>query len=94
MLRIPSATGANGLKATPNAGNLPVPPARFVQWKAVLRDEVSIASIGLNYLPVNVAPSVDELVVQPGARVNSTVQAATTGADREHQLSFGSEQRD
>ncbi len=62
-------------RATPNSGNLPVPSARFVQWKAVLRDEVSIASIGLNYLPVNVAPSVDELVVQPGARVNSSVQS-------------------
>ena len=62
-------------KATPNAGNLAVPSARFVQWKAVLRDDVSIASIGLNYLPVNVAPSVDEIVVQPGARVNMSAQA-------------------
>ena len=61
-------------KVTPNSGNIPVPSARFVQWKAVLRDEVSIASIGLNYLPVNVSPSVDELVVQPGARVNSAAQ--------------------
>ncbi len=61
-------------KATPNAGNLAVPSARFVQWKAVLRDDVSIASIGLNYLPVNVAPSVDEIVVQPGARVNMSAQ--------------------
>jgi hypothetical protein len=51
-----------------------VPAARFVQWKAVLRDNVSIASIGLNYLPVNVAPAVDEIVVQTGARVNTSVQ--------------------
>src|SRR5208282_2620486 len=50
-------------KVTPSTGNIPVPPARFVQWKAVLHDDVSIASIGLNYLPANVAPSVDELVV-------------------------------
>jgi sugar lactone lactonase YvrE len=71
----PERNWSEWAQATPNAGTLPVPPARFVQWKAVLRDEVSIASIGLNYLPVNVAPSVDELVVQPGARVNSTVLA-------------------
>ncbi len=70
----PERNWSEWAQAAPNAGNLPVPPARFVQWKAVLHDEVSIASIGLNYLPVNVAPSVDELVVQPGARVNSTVQ--------------------
>ena len=53
-----------------NGGGLGVPAARFVQWRAVLRDNASIASVGLNYLPVNVAPSVDEIVVQTGARVN------------------------
>ncbi len=71
----PERNWSEWAKVTPNSGNIPVPSARFVQWKAVLRDEVSIASIGLNYLPVNVTPSVDELVVQPGARVNSSVQA-------------------
>jgi hypothetical protein len=70
----PERNWSDWAKVTPNSGNLPVPSARFVQWKAVLRDEVAIASIGLNYLPVNVAPSVDELVVQPGARVNSPGQ--------------------
>ena len=70
----PERNWSEWAKATPNAGNIPVPPARFVQWKAVLHDDVSIASIGLNYLPVNVAPSVDELVVQPGARVNAANQ--------------------
>jgi WD40 repeat protein len=63
-------------KATPNSGVIGVPPARFVQWKAALRDEAAIASVGLNYLPVNVAPSVDEVVVQPGARVNSQGQSS------------------
>ena len=71
----PERNWSDWAKATLNSGNLSVPSARFVQWKAVLRDDVSIASIGLNYLPVNVAPSVDELVVQPGARVNSSVQS-------------------
>jgi sugar lactone lactonase YvrE len=70
----PERNWSEWAKVTPNSGNIPVPSARFVQWKAVLRDEVSIASIGLNYLPVNVTPAVDELVVQPGARVNSSAQ--------------------
>ncbi len=73
-LESPERNWSEWVKATPNSGNLAVPAARFVQWKAVLRDNVSIASIGLNYLPVNVAPTVDEIVVQTGARVNTSVQ--------------------
>jgi hypothetical protein len=45
------------------------PPGRFLQWKAVLNAGASVGSIGVNYLPVNSAPVVDELVVVPGARV-------------------------
>lgn len=58
-------------KVTPNDGALGLDPARFVQWKAVLHPGADLASVGLNYLPVNVAPVVDELVVEAGARVNS-----------------------
>lgn len=57
-------------KVTPNVGPLGLQTARFVQWKAVLHPGSSIGSIGINYLPVNVAPVVDEIVVEPGARVN------------------------
>ena len=57
-------------KVTPNVGPLGLEPARFVQWKADLRNGADIASVGINYLPVNVAPVVDEIVVVPGARVN------------------------
>lgn len=57
-------------KVTPNVGPLGLQAARFVQWKAVLHPGSSIGSIGINYLPVNVAPVVDEIVVEPGARVN------------------------
>ncbi len=71
----PERNWSEWAKVTPNSGNIPVPSARFVQLKAVLRNEVAIASIGLNYLPINVAPSVDELIVQPGARVNSSAQS-------------------
>lgn len=56
-------------QVTPNAGSLGVEPARFVQWKAVLHPGADIASVGIDYLPVNVAPVVDEVMVQPGARV-------------------------
>ncbi len=58
-------------KVTPNVGALELAPARFVQWRAVLRPGADIASVGINYLPVNVAPVVDEIVVEPGARVNT-----------------------
>lgn len=51
-------------------GNIASPPGRFLQWKAVLHDKGSLGSVGVNYLPVNAAPEVDEVVVVPGARLN------------------------
>jgi hypothetical protein len=56
---------------TPNVGQIGVDPARFMQWKAKLHAGSDIASVGINYLPVNVAPVVDEIVVVPGARVST-----------------------
>jgi len=53
-------------------GSLAVSPGRFVQWKAVLRQGGSVDSVALNYLQKNLAPVVDEIVVQPGARVTPT----------------------
>jgi len=76
-------------------GAVSVPPGRYAQWKAVLSraagGEGSIDAVGLNYLTRNLAPAVDEIVVQPGARMptgggvppNTTVQVAfpqATGA--------------
>ena len=58
-------------------GALTVPAGRYVQWKAVLRSGGSIDSVGLNYLTKNMAPVVDEIVVQPGARVVPTPAAAS-----------------
>jgi sugar lactone lactonase YvrE len=52
---------------------LDIPSARFVQWKAVLHHGASLTSIGLNYLPVNVAPEVDEVMVAPGARATPPI---------------------
>jgi sugar lactone lactonase YvrE len=65
-------------KALPNGGSVGVPGARYAQWKAVLRGSETIESIGLNYLAKNVAPVVDEVVAQPGARVAPTQPAANT----------------
>lgn len=67
-------------KVAPNTGSIGLASARFVQWKAVLRPGADIASVGINYLPVNVAPSVDEIVVEPGARVNSPSQSGQSHA--------------
>jgi hypothetical protein len=68
-------------------GTYTVPAGRFAQWKAELRPDGSINAVGLNYLQRNLAPVVDEVVVQPGARVaavplaaNATVQVAFPAA--------------
>jgi WD40 repeat protein len=53
------------------------PPGRFMQWKAVLRDGGKLGAVGVNFLPVNAAPTVDDLVVAPGARLNPQVVNAT-----------------
>jgi sugar lactone lactonase YvrE len=50
------------------------PQARFAQWKLTLKPGTEIHSVSLNYLPVNIAPMVDEIVVAPGAKVNPQAQ--------------------
>ena len=59
-------------------GEYAAPAGRFVQWKAELRGGGTIDSMALNYLQKNVAPLVDEVVVQPGARVTAPGAPATT----------------
>jgi sugar lactone lactonase YvrE len=56
-------------------GGFAAPAGRFVQWKAVLRSGGTVDSVALNYLQKNAAPVVDEVVVQPGARVAATPAA-------------------
>ncbi len=56
--------------------NLPIdaPPARYIQWKAVLKpgkNMPAIDSVTVNYLPKNVAPEVDDVTVVAGSRVPS-----------------------
>ncbi len=52
-------------------GAVASPAGRFLQWKAVLHADGMLGSVGVNYLPVNSAPVVDDLVVVPGARLES-----------------------
>jgi len=58
------------------------PPARFIQWKAVLRSGNTpvIDSVTLNYLPKNVAPEVDDVTVMVGWRVPSGAHTPETSS--------------
>ena len=69
-------------------GAVTVPAGRYAQWKAVLQAGGTVDAVALNYLPKNVAPVVDDVVVQPGARMaagaapqpSNTVQVAFPAA--------------
>ena len=63
------------IKATPNSGGVGAPPARYIQWKAVLHGPAAVDSVSVSYLTRNVAPVVEEVVAQPGARVAPTPPA-------------------
>ena len=66
----PEAGWSDWKQASANAGPIPAPAARFVQWKAVLHPDARIEQVALAYLPQNVAPSVDAIVLQLHARVH------------------------
>ena len=50
-------------------GKVSSPVGRYLQWKVELKDGGEVGSVGVNFLAVNAAPAVDDLVVVPGARV-------------------------
>ena len=55
-------------------GLVNAPPARFIQWKAVLHSgdpAPRLDNVRLNYLPKNVPPEFDEVTVQVGMRYQS-----------------------
>ena len=63
--------------------DLPIdtPAARFIQWRAVLHEGPSgpsLDSVTLFYLPKNVAPVIDEVYVQVGARFPSVGRAESS----------------
>ena len=60
-------------------GAVSVPPARFIQWMAVLRSgdpAPRVESVMLNYLPKNVAPDFDDVTVQAGVRYQALPKPA------------------
>jgi len=72
---------------------LKVPSARFVQWKSVLHagnPAPRVDDVMLYYLPKNVAPEIDEVVVQPGYRYQSMPHATGSEASAPGQAHFDS----
>ncbi len=57
-------------------GKIASPAGRYLQWKATLVPDGEVSGVGVNYLPVNSAPVVDDLVVVPGARYTPQPQPA------------------
>ncbi|SFS14210.1 hypothetical protein SAMN05421771_2486 [Granulicella pectinivorans] len=55
-----------------------VPNARFAQWRLELAPTTAVEAVAINYLPRNVAPVVDDIAVQTGARVTANPVATVT----------------
>ncbi len=53
---------------TPNEGPVIIGSSRFMQWKLVEKQGSAVSGVGVNYLPANVPPVVDQVVVATGAR--------------------------
>ncbi|HEY6348334.1 MAG TPA: hypothetical protein VI636_02890 [Candidatus Angelobacter sp.] len=60
---------------------LEIPAARFVQWRVILKPAsapTQLDEIAINYLSKNVAPVVDDIAVQVGARFPTLPHISTT----------------
>ena len=67
-------------------GRLLFPSARYAQWKAILSPGATISTVGINYLPINMPPVIDDILVVPGARANA--QPAQAQGPQQVFLSF------
>jgi len=67
-------------------GKIASPPGRYLQWKVELKPDGEVSGVGVNYLPVNAAPVVDDVLVVPGARVNA--QAVQAGQPATLSIAF------
>ena len=70
-----------------------IPPARYAQWKAVLRagnTKPAVNTVTLNYLPKNVAPEIDDVSVQIGVRYQPLPKSAGVGLGTDVSGSSGS----
>lgn len=75
---------------TPNNGAIGIGPSRFMQWKVVEHPNSVVTSVAVDYLPVNMPPVVDEIVVTPGARAITNPQQA--GQPQQITINFPSQQ--
>lgn len=75
---------------SPNSGAIGIEPSRFMQWKVVEHPGSAVTSVAVNYLPVNMPPVVDEIVVTPGARAITNQQPA--GQPQQITINFPSQQ--
>jgi WD40 repeat protein len=75
---------------TPNSGAIGIEASRFMQWKLVEHPGAAVGSVAINYLPVNMPPVVDEIVVAPGARASGGQQQA--GQPQQVTINFPSTQ--
>ena len=67
-----------------DGADIGVPPARFVQWKAVLHSgpiPPRIDRVLVYYLPKNVAPDIDEITAQTGVRFQAQPQPKPASSD-------------
>lgn len=74
---------------TPNQGPVGIGSSRFMQWKVVEHPGADLATVGVNYLPANVPPVVDEIVVATGVRVMGSGSMA--GQPQQVTISFPSQ---
>src|SRR5947209_1197124 len=69
---------------------LEIPAARFIQWRAILKPanaSTQIDEVAINYLSKNVAPVVDDIAVQVGARIQAPPRIA--GSSDTMSINFG-----
>jgi len=81
----------SGPYTNPEGEKITAPPARFVQWKAAFKagtsDSPGISWVSLAYLPKNVAPVVDQVVLQnPGVRLQGFTAAPQPAQQQPVQL--------
>jgi WD40 repeat protein len=75
---------------TPNSGAIGIDASRFMQWKLIERPGSEVGAVAINYLPVNMPPVVDEIVVAPGAR--ATAMSQQPGQPQQVTINFPSTQ--
>jgi hypothetical protein len=76
--------------------SIEAPAARFIQWKIVIpaRSSARVNSVKLNFRPKNVAPVIDDITVQSGARFNNIPGTSTrigSGTPDTIMVGFGSQ---